>query len=155
MLFACRCGRNTWFHIRTLDWGYLNGGFSTEPHLFPHKLSMWTPCGTVLTGGMNRDLRLSQQSGDCNLPHMTATPIFCPRGTTRTTYFEGFGRSFAVLLLCSLWGKHHCISFLNFSVEESMMLFWLAEVLGDWQPQAHRTWVYTKQKWSWPSRVLA
>ena len=59
-----------WMQMDLIEGSALN----SAPHLFPHRLWLWLPCGTVLTGAM-RNLSLIQHSDGCNFPHVIAADI--------------------------------------------------------------------------------
>ena len=56
----------------------MDSGHNANPRLFPHKLSIWPPCGTVLTAGIDDELSLIPCSKQLNyIPSPNMISHYC------------------------------------------------------------------------------
>ena len=140
-----------WFSLsRALSLVSEGSSLSSKPRLVPHKLSVWPPCGTVLTGGIEGSVPSSSQA----FSPTTMWYFMLTDGmhNESDSAFKWLGFDFllsvvselvplchlkvlfriswssAPLLCFSLWGKHGSQSpgFLHGIV---IVMFWMAEVL--------------------------
>ena len=94
---------------------------SWMPYLFPHKLSVSPPCGTVLTGGMHADL-----SVQIIIIHFIWLQVISRHQQIRLWRFCSKSTSLSLtLLLCfSLWGKHGTYEWLQHNFLKQVEHLW-------------------------------
>ena len=103
-----------------------------KPCLSHHKLSIWPPCGTVLTGGMHDDLSLIPAfKNECNLPNWIAADSHSIIESAPLLIAKVlFGINTSSVPLRCLWRKHGDYSSV-FSHGILILTFWLAEA-AEW-----------------------
>ena len=150
-----------WLQLGGGGWGLLShamtkitAGFtpSSKLHLFPHKLLIWPPCGTVLTGGIAGSVPSSSQAFSLTTMWYFMLTEGMHNESDSAFKWLGFDFSWCIILLSvvselaplchlkvlfriswssapllcfSLWGKHGS----QFFAWIVIVAFWMAEVL--------------------------
>ena len=134
-------------------WGEcgIQGSLCSKHHLFPHKLSVWPPCGTVLNGGVHTEIIVKQwfqsdSSSQKNVIYFISLQ-FVSLVTSETapllilTVSFDINQSLTLLLCFSLWEKYGSYS-LGFSCRAStnnsdILIGWSCWVIGSPKPSIH------------------